>query len=404
MPILPHNTMSLSVPNISNACNDLRNCQTMWNIVYTCLLTIIACIWTAVHPDIPKPNYSLFKHPGSSHGPLMILSLVALEVLLGGALGDLLDAQRVSKGCRMIEGWTDMHSFFVIMCGFFDPSIGAVIPKRNENPLDVLKQYPGIIESAGKVAVAKEEILDRSKGDWFAKFIVILQLLWFIIHYIGRWAGGLHSSQLETMTLAYATLSVIDYVLWWHKPTLIQLPIHVTKDSSCFEPPSFRDIDADQPEPSVEKGAVQNLTLAEIVGYGPVWASVAMGITFGGIHCLAWSFPFPTPRETILWWVSVIIIVACPIPYALHMSTQWITLLPADDTYRSALGNFFFCITCCQAVDFCSNVARVCGFLMEASYVIAQIILLVLTITTLCLPPPDLYQTPSWTSFLPHLG
>ncbi|KAF8331701.1 uncharacterized protein EI90DRAFT_2841839, partial [Cantharellus anzutake] len=128
------------------------------------------------------------------------------------------------------------------------------------------------------------------------------------------------------------------------------------------------------------------------------------GIIFGGIHCLAWSFPFPTPKETLLWRISAIIIVACPIPYALHMSIRRITLLPADNIYRSALGDFRFTITHCQATDVCSSVVELCGLLMEASYIIARITLLVLTFTSLRSPPPDLYRTPSWTSFLPHLG
>ncbi|KAF8331646.1 uncharacterized protein EI90DRAFT_2885180, partial [Cantharellus anzutake] len=75
--------------------------------------------------------------------------------------------------------------------------------------------------------ITKKEILDRIKGNAFSKFIIVLQLLWFIIQYVGRWASHLRRSQLETMTLAYAALGLFVYVLWWHKPVNIQFPIHV---------------------------------------------------------------------------------------------------------------------------------------------------------------------------------
>jgi hypothetical protein len=240
-----------------------------------------------------------------------------------------------------------------------------------------LERYPGIIEKSGnarKVAITKEQILDRSKGDAFAKFIIVIQLLWFITQYIGRWAGHLHKSQLETMTLAYAALNVFVYVLWWHKPVNIQFPIHVTEESPSNPPTS--ETNPDQPTPKTESDAdltppVDKPSYAETV---PIF--IFTGIIFGGIHCFAWSFPFPTRAEMILWRISAICITVSPLPLVLSM---WVT----------------------RRYEWISLPVAV---LTACSYVAARVILVVLTFTSLRLPPPDLYQTPSWSSFLPHFG
>ncbi|KAF8331739.1 uncharacterized protein EI90DRAFT_2819705, partial [Cantharellus anzutake] len=202
-------------------------CRTMWGIVYSCLLTVFACIWTAVHPNPPKHHFRAFLYDRGtwfkawfeSRTGLMSISLVSLEAILALAWGDFLLSWRISKKCKMSQGWTFVHSHFVVMDGFFDPSKGEAVGPNH------LQRYPGIIEETGntrKAAITKKQILDRSKGDAFSKFLIVLQLLWFITQYLGRWAGHLQRSQLETMTLAYAALSLFVYVLWWHKPVNIQ--------------------------------------------------------------------------------------------------------------------------------------------------------------------------------------
>ena len=40
----------------SNQCADLTHCRTIWNIVWSCLVTIFLCTWVAVHPNIPCPK------------------------------------------------------------------------------------------------------------------------------------------------------------------------------------------------------------------------------------------------------------------------------------------------------------------------------------------------------------
>jgi hypothetical protein len=42
-------------------CTDLGNCRTIWNIIWSCLVTIFACTWVAIHPNVPKPGQNLRK-------------------------------------------------------------------------------------------------------------------------------------------------------------------------------------------------------------------------------------------------------------------------------------------------------------------------------------------------------
>ena len=38
---------------VGNCCNDLGHCRMIWNIVWSCLVTIFSCTWVAVHPNVP---------------------------------------------------------------------------------------------------------------------------------------------------------------------------------------------------------------------------------------------------------------------------------------------------------------------------------------------------------------
>ncbi|KAF8331768.1 uncharacterized protein EI90DRAFT_3057267 [Cantharellus anzutake] len=365
-PISPHHTTGF-VQNVSDDCNDLRKCRTMWGIVYSCLLTIFACIWTVVHPDLPRRGGGSWSRVG-----LMMISLVSPEAILAFACHQSLLSWRISKKCKMVEGWTSTHSYFVVMDGFFDSSKGRAVD------LNDLQGYPGIIEKTGntrKAAITKKEILDRSKGDGFCKFLIVLQLLWFITQYVGRWAGHLHRLQLETMTLAYAALNVFVYALWWHKPVNIQFPIHVTQESA----PPTPETNVGQPTPKTETGAdpmsLVQVSKPEFMELLFIFA--ATGTIFGGIHCLGWSFPFPTRREMILWRVSAISITVAPIFLFLFV---WFA-----NHVNERIG---------------SGIVAFTPFI----YAAARVILVLLTFSSLRSPPPDLYQTPSWSSFLPHFG
>lgn len=78
----------------------------------------------------------------------------------------------------------------------------------------------------------ENELMDRSKGDVLSKGIALLQTLWFVTQYFTRVASGLPLTELETATLAFATLNIATYVLWWHKPLNVQCPIRVHEQPS----------------------------------------------------------------------------------------------------------------------------------------------------------------------------
>ena len=54
---------ALPIPAIedrsASSCTDLNNCRTIWNIVWSCLVTTFACTWVAVHPNVPKPGQNV---------------------------------------------------------------------------------------------------------------------------------------------------------------------------------------------------------------------------------------------------------------------------------------------------------------------------------------------------------
>jgi hypothetical protein len=64
----------------------------------------------------------------------------------------------------------------------------------------------------------KEEIQDRSKTDWLAKTLVLLQTSWFLVQCMARGFSNLPLSELEIVTLAYTIMNVGIYIAWWDKP------------------------------------------------------------------------------------------------------------------------------------------------------------------------------------------
>jgi hypothetical protein len=251
------------------------------------------------------------------------------------------------------------------------------------------------------------QIHDRSKGNAISKGLIMLQVAWFIMQLITRAIYHLETTQLEAGTLAFAALSFLTYAVWWNKPLNVQCPHPVYWKSTKLRPESHI-------EPSVPEryqGVVWVIlgpvfvSIAELIGlpYIPtsgklrvptfdgsislegsdkrvlLLAGLLMATIFGGIHCMAWFFAFPTYQEQVLWRMSAIAITFTP----------WLCFLVGiiHDLIPHVV----------QVV--CIPTAVVSVIL----YITARGVLLVLMFTTLRNLPPDAYKAVSWTSSVPHL-
>ncbi|KAG2111471.1 hypothetical protein DEU56DRAFT_920002 [Suillus clintonianus] len=463
--------------------------RTLWNIISSSVLTIFACTYSSIHPNIPSPKDSPFCIL-RRRLVIMIVALIAPELVVVWAMRQWLSARKVTKDYKesgyfnaarpqkqsenhelaevpaeQLEGeldilsyilnmlphgspasedhdsarllvapaevstsryggthalakpfkqlfpayfsdqsedyaWTQTHSFFVLMGGFMLYVDGE--PCRTLLPDGVLKLIgEGCIDAPTLTA---RQISDRSKGNLISKGLIILQVAWFILQLITRAIYHLETTQLETGTLAFAVLNFLTYAVWWNKPLDVQCPYPVYWKSTESKPEDH--IDGVNHEDHVIIAILKAIfgPFLELMSlYVPirklrvptfdgsikletsdpsililVFSGMLIATIFGGIHCMAWSFAFPTNQEQVLWRISAVAITCTP----------WIEVILPAITKVVGLGNIMYMVA-----------AHMFGLL----YIVSRGILLVLMFTTLRNLPLDAYKTVSWTSFVPHL-
>jgi hypothetical protein len=114
-------------------------------------------------------------------------------------------------------------------------------------------------------------------------------------------------------------------------------------------------------------------------------AAVAMSVSivFGSIHCVAWSFPFPTLQEKSAWRISAASVAGLPIPFLV------ITKLALSSRRWTKV---------------VKNTLSLMPLSLATAYVIARISLVVLPCIALRALNPAALVNVQWTGFFPHIG
>jgi len=205
--------------------DDSFDSRSTYGILWSCLSTIFACTWITVHPNIPAPGDSEWTIIRRRLAIMGYFLLTPELVILWAARQQFVVRYLTKKHENNHTGWTRAHSFFLIMGGFMLHEGGKPVRVLEAKDLEELSE-------AGKIkwpTITKEEIADRSKGDYLSKTIVLFQTTWFIGQCIARGANGLTVTELEVVTVAFASLTGVIYYLWWDKPLDVRcsIPVHL---------------------------------------------------------------------------------------------------------------------------------------------------------------------------------
>lgn len=179
-----------AIPTLdTSGCPPSNNTRTLWDIIWSCGITLFACAWTAIHPNIPgmeeKTRYIFFRRIC-----IMTMVLIAPELIIAWAsrqffsaiaiakrFNDALSAQPAeahdhhpesSGALRPAEfrDWTITHGFFVWMGGFILYVDGQ--PRATLTPDELLHFV--LQGSVDMPVIPKADIKDRSKGDIASPF------------------------------------------------------------------------------------------------------------------------------------------------------------------------------------------------------------------------------------------
>ncbi|KAG8855073.1 hypothetical protein FRB91_002731 [Serendipita sp. 411] len=351
------------------------------------------------------------------------------------------------------KGLTRTHGFFIIMGGFHkfsrariskpavpDPtnSISAAESgeekahknKRDEEPYGTpshpLDRFDVCwLLDEGKLELPPEvEFEDKSKSNWIAKSIVLLQTLWFVIQCIARKLDGLPLTELEVVTLGYALLNFVIYVIWWNKPQNVTRPIRVfcgqlpdrTKEQwelthtigewndKLFDAVLGRqdrnvDLRRVKQTPTLYSGnPPKNWPLKAFpIEYFAIMMAAVVGGMFGGIHFIAWSAQFPTYNMLLLWRCGSILMTIASFPPLFTLLFGPVLRNEADNETLPV--SILRCTLLLPVIIF----GALSLFFVPLAYITGRVITLMIAFKTLSTLPPEAFRTVQWTNLLPHI-
>lgn len=322
----------------------------------------------------------------------MFVTLVCPEYVALVAYYQWKDAKRSTTTPRICDWWSSVHGFYAEMGGF------AV--RLNSEPRFQASESGHVVELQDGIAyktrsgdlrtmvnediitipqITPESIHERSKADFFANMITLIQVLWFVVDTLGRVAQRLPISTLELSTLAFVSCAAVIAFFWWHKPldlrstTVIMIPLDKERRFlDNFDRLEFACTEQELAEQINAKSFFSRAHESEAIRYGGIHF-VWIGCLFSGIHVVAWNFSFATLVEKMMWR-------ACSIAGCVCVIVSYSFLFIPNRTLSLAL-----------------NVG-----LITPIYITTRLFLIVQVLVGLRSLPGGVYQDVNWSNLLPH--
>ncbi|MCJ1247027.1 hypothetical protein MMC30_004238 [Trapelia coarctata] len=183
--------------------------------------------------------------------------------------------------------------------------------------------------------VMEAEIIDKSKSDMFVKALAVFQILWLACSVVTRWIRHIPVSQLEIVTFAFAAIALVLYTVNLGKSRNIKVASTITMSKFSDNIHTDRKIriemamayDFDQfSRGESEDAALRSISRIKRFKHdhsyynstnGPldtVLGFLLPGIcfVFGGLHCIAWNYDFPSTQEQMVWRIGSVATAVIP--------------------------------------------------------------------------------------------
>lgn len=312
------------------------------DVVWSSLLTVFLCTWTAVCLNLPHPNDGNLQILRRRF-KWMIWAIVGPELVLSVAIGQYASARRsVARFRKLIgkgEKWTLRHGFFADMGGM-------LLQPRDSTPFLVnSRQLAYLVEKKYLEcpSITGDEIWDKSKADTLARILTLVQTVWFMIQLLGRAILRLPTSTLELSAGSIVLCTLGTFICWLHKPSDVRTGIVLTTSATTAQILCEAGDAASSPyiHTPLDFVAKQSFTFGYDVAHhfgrrfdhperplrrfpndrfpdiSPLekFALFCMTSAFAAFHLIGWDFTFPSRIELILWRVSSSIITVAIVLY-----------------------------------------------------------------------------------------
>lgn len=407
-----------------------------FDILWSCLFTLLICTWTIQHLNVPAQRLKKSKTSWQGLKDLfygkggktlwealswtlnrpwrklkwMVITLMVPELLVGLEFQNLILACRYCKEIKTCAAedqveWSLTHTFLANMGGFVlkvtsAPETEGSSPGEQLWYLTASDLYQcrrtGIISKLPNITI--EEIEDKSQGDFFIKGTAIIQVLWLLIQCIVRTIRDLPISQLEIMVLAFCACSFTTYLLSWMKPQNVMVPIYVPGNQTFISelriPKRRRWLewtwklelkDAKYPLPNDHEFMTNFDFIERYSGYTLIDDGfLVAGMMFGALHCFAWNYQFPHPSERLLWRLSALFTtVSLPMMYLFG------AILHRDYPHQTKpVRNYFL---------------RILIMVLKCAYPLGRLFLVVESFRTLFFLPPKSFIS-TWPGEIVHIA
>lgn len=265
--------------------------------------------------------------------------------------------------------------------------------------------------------IPEDDLEDRNKGDLVVKFMAILQVLWFMAQFFSRLKMELPITQLEILTFSYAVCTPITYCLLLSQPKDVQysLPILAKRYATPQELIRLAVIgptDVGLPRTSIW---IPNTCIHATLDGGSFatinyLAGAASGalLVLGGLHCIAWTYEFPSKGEQFYWKVaSLLTAFIFPTWYAVQWFLSIATVKikqkidsragarenPDETKNRSGI-----------SAQFRVRQTKDITLMLVFYFVVVRLYIIFEVIRTLAFQPPEAFSTSTWWANVPHIG